>query len=220
MYQIIKFLLQSYKDETMIYYLRLSGRTRIWLRHTVNRQQIWDLNQGIVSLECLFFSLFPILVLSCYDVQMVQKSEWYKIVLIHQLWLNHILSSLSLVFSLWRYMEIKIQGHCLYLTLFWHCSLPFFLLNWATDLGNLSVSYIENFCILSSPPLFHFPFTVYSTVWLPIVYLVRNLGRFLTFVFRTNITVNYLVHISFLCLQVYLSNKFPEVGKLFPNCPS
>ena len=119
MYQIIKFLLQPYKDETMIYYLRLSGRTRIWLRHTVNRQQIWDLNQGRLSLECLFFSIIPILVLSCNDVQMVQKSEWYKIVLIHQLWLNHILSSLSLVFSLWRYMEIKIQGHC---------SLPYFVL--------------------------------------------------------------------------------------------
>lgn len=41
--------------------------------------------------------------------------------------------------------------------------------------------------------------TAHSIVWLPRSYLVRNLGCFLTFVFTTSATVNYLVHMSFLC---------------------
>ena len=154
------------------------------------------MNQGRLSLEYLFFSITSILVLSCNDVQMVQKSEWYKIVLIHQLWLHHILSSLSLVFSLWKYMKIKTQRHS---------SLPYFVL---TQLSTLFSFELSNrpwkfFNILHrelSHPLFPSltPFSFYSIFHCVTAH--RNLGCFLTFVFRTNTTVNYLVHTSFLCV--------------------
>lgn len=111
MHQIITFLPQSCKDGTMIYYFHLPGEDQrayaICPRHTVNRWQRWDLNQGRLSLEHLLFSITSILVLSCNDIQMVQKSEWYKMVFIHKLCLSPTLSSLSQVFSLCKYMEIK-----------------------------------------------------------------------------------------------------------------
>lgn len=131
------------------------------------------------------------------------------------MWLHHILSSLSLVFSLWKYMKIKMQRHS---------SLPYFVLTLLSTLFSFELSNRtwKSFNILHRElsPLFPSltPFSFYSIFHCVAAHW--NLGCFLTFVFRTNTTVSYLVHTSFLCLQVYLWDKFPEAGKLFPNSPS
>lgn len=78
--------------------------------------------------------------------------------------------------------------------------------------GNLSISYIEN-----SSPLFP---SLTSFSFYSIFHCVAahwNLGCVLTFVFRTNATVSYLVHTSFLCSRYTYGINSCEVGKLFPN---
>lgn len=119
-------------------------------------------------------------------------------VFIHKLCLSPTLSSLSQVFSLWKYMEIK-TDILIYPPWTLFCLTFFFYILSNRPWKSFNIIDRELSCSLFPSLTPSFFLTAHSIVWLPRSYLVRNLGCFLTFVFTTSATVNYLVHMSFLC---------------------
>ena len=102
-------------------------------------------------------SITSILVLNCNDIQMVQKSKWYKMAFIHKLCLSSTLSSLSLVFPLCKNMEIKIH---IFDTALPYFSFFFFFWTWKS----FNITHRELHRLLS--PTFFF-LMVHFVVWMP-----------------------------------------------------
>ena len=120
--QIIKLLLRSPKDKTMITkYNRWAGEAQrphaICWRHTGNRWQSWDSNEGRLLPGHLLFFITSIFILSDNNMQAVWKWKWDNIVFTYKSCFRPTLSSLSLI-CLCKYKEIKTQKFIHV----WHCS--------------------------------------------------------------------------------------------------